>query len=261
MLVSSLLDVLSQRRSALTFVAFVDLQKAFDTAWVEGTLVRLHEVGVTGQMWHLMSHFLRDTQSQVRVGASLSAPWQDSGIAQGRVLSPLLFNLLINSLASDVRQLAPGIRLLSHHRFSDQLHADDLVVVADCKHDLQVSCDVVAAWARKWRFKFGVGPTKSAAMVFGPTRLVLICAVTLAGVPLPQVSEYPSLDVTLTSSLIWVPHIRKLIARSNRLFAQCVSWCRSEHAELFWRGSWLLCSGSASMVHSVCCTSTGSGAP
>ena len=32
-LVSSLLDVLSSRRSALTFVAFVDLQKAFDTAW------------------------------------------------------------------------------------------------------------------------------------------------------------------------------------------------------------------------------------
>ena len=45
-LVSSLLDVLLSRRSALTFVAFVDLQKAFDTAWVGGTLVRLHEVGV-----------------------------------------------------------------------------------------------------------------------------------------------------------------------------------------------------------------------
>ena len=50
-LVSSLLDVLSSRRSALTFVAFVDLQKAFDAAWVEGTLVRIHEVGVTRQMW------------------------------------------------------------------------------------------------------------------------------------------------------------------------------------------------------------------
>ena len=48
------------------------------------------EVGVTRQMWHLMCHFLRDTRSQVRVGARLSAPWQDSGIAQGKVL-PLAF--------------------------------------------------------------------------------------------------------------------------------------------------------------------------
>ena len=66
-------------------------------------------------------------------------------------------------------------------------------------NDLQLSCDVVAAWARKWRFKFGVGPTKSVAMVFGPARLL---------------------------------HIRKLISRGNRLFAQCVSWCRSEHLPL-----------------------------
>ena len=71
--------------------------------------------GRQGRCWHLMCHFLRDTQSQVRVGASLSPPWQDSGIAQGRVLSPLLFNLLIDTLASDVR---PGVRLLSHHRLS-----------------------------------------------------------------------------------------------------------------------------------------------
>ena len=55
-------------------------------------LVRLHEVGVTGQMWHLMCHFLRDTQSQVRVGASLSAPWQDSGIAKGE-FSPPCFSI------------------------------------------------------------------------------------------------------------------------------------------------------------------------
>ena len=44
----------------------------------------------------------------------------------------------------------------------------------------------------------------------------------------PQVAEYPYLGVTLTTSLSWVPHIRKLISRGHRLFAQCVSWCSSE---------------------------------
>ena len=32
-------------RSALTLVAFVDFQEVFDTAWVEATLVCIHEVG------------------------------------------------------------------------------------------------------------------------------------------------------------------------------------------------------------------------
>ena len=99
-------------------------------------------------------------------GLALSAPWQDSGIAQGRVLSPLLFNL-VDTLASDGRRLAPGAHLSCYHGFLEQLYADDLVLVADCEHDLQVSCDVVPAWAREWCFTFGVVPTKSAVMVFG----------------------------------------------------------------------------------------------
>ena len=103
-LLGSLVSVLSSRSSSHTFVAFIDIQKAFDTSWVEGTLVRPFDAGVSGCMWRLLSHFLRGTQSQVRSGASLSAPWTDTGIAQGRVLSPLLFNLLVNGLAASVRQ-------------------------------------------------------------------------------------------------------------------------------------------------------------
>ena len=176
-----------------------------------------------------MCHFLRGTESKGRVGASLSAPWSDTGIAQKRVLSHLLFFLLVDNLATNVRQFAPGVRLAaSPHRFSHHLYADDLVAVADCEHDVQVTCDVVGEWARTWRFTFGVGPTKSAVMVFGLGRTTIGCSVTLALVPLPQDAEYPYLGVTLTTSLSWVPHIRKLISRGHRLFAQRVSRCFSE---------------------------------
>ena len=59
------------------------------------------------------------------------------------------------------------------------------------------------------------------------------------------------------SSLTWVSHIRKLITRANRLFAQCMSWCCSEHLPLvfpsklfhtFVLPSVLLCSGSVPAV-------------
>ena len=64
--------------------------------WVEGTLVlsiRLFEV----RCGTSCAIFFRGTQSQARDGASLSAPWFDTGIAQGWVLSPLLFNLLVDN--------------------------------------------------------------------------------------------------------------------------------------------------------------------
>ena len=46
-LVGSLVSAFSSRSSSHTFVAFIDVQKAFDTSWVEGTLVRLFDADVS----------------------------------------------------------------------------------------------------------------------------------------------------------------------------------------------------------------------
>ena len=188
-------------------MAFIDIHKAFDTSWVEGALVRLFDAGVSGQMWKLMSHFLRGTESQVRVGSFLSEPWFDSCIAQRRVLSSFLFNLLGNGLAAAVRRSAPGAQFSpSGVRFPFQLDADDVVLPADSVLDLQTALDAVSEWKRKWRFTFGI------ALV------VPSCAVTLAGSFLPVVNEFTYLGVVLTPSLTWLSHVRHLISRGNRLF-------------------------------------------
>ena len=158
-LVGSLVNVLQMWSTSHTFVAFVYIQKAFDTSWVEATLVRLFNAGVTGRMWKLIANFLRQTRSQVRLGTDLSEPWDDSGIAQGRVLSPLLFNLLIDGLAVALHRASPGVSLTrnSDFRFVGQLYADDLALTAECESDLQTALDVVSAWGFQYRFNFGIG--------------------------------------------------------------------------------------------------------
>ena len=99
-------------------------------------------------MWALIAHFVHGTLSQVRCGSDLSEPWQDSGIAQGRVLSPLLFNILVDGLARAVHVACPGVSLMGSwdSRFVGQLYADDLVVVVDSAADLQIGLDAVSAW-------------------------------------------------------------------------------------------------------------------
>ena len=230
-LVGSLVSMLSARSSSHTFVAFIDIQKEFDTSWVEGTLVRLFDAGVWGRMWSLMCNFLHGTQSQVRCGSSLSEPWLDSGMAQGRVLSPLLFNLLINSLIASVRQVAPGVQFCSSSlRVPGQLYADDLELSAECEFDLQVALDAVARWGRQWRFSFGIGPTKSAVMVFGPRRSIQPCSVHLGGDPLKIVMEYPSLGVILSPTL---SHgLPTPVTWTLGEIAQCVAWCKTEGLSL-----------------------------
>ena len=152
--VCGLVDTLRLRQDTNAFCAFVDIRKAFDTSWVEATLVRLHQSGVTGGMWRTIANFLCGTLSQVRVRGDVS-------------LSPLLFNLLVNSLAAAIRRASPGVRLVpsSDFQLTDQLYADDLVVLGESEADLQLALDAVTRWGRQWRFSFGVGPEKSAVMI------------------------------------------------------------------------------------------------
>ena len=58
MMAGSLIDVLHMRSATHTFVAFVDIFKAFDTSWVEATMVELFSMGVQGRMWALIAHFV-----------------------------------------------------------------------------------------------------------------------------------------------------------------------------------------------------------
>ena len=123
----SLVDSLRLRRHEHTFVAFIDTKKAFDSCCVEATLVRLFDFGDTGRLWHLLANFLCGTLSQVRL---CFFTLLDSGIAQGRILSLLLFNLLVDSLAVTLRSVIPGVSLAASDSFRHvcQLYADDLVV-------------------------------------------------------------------------------------------------------------------------------------
>ena len=119
-------------------------KKAFDSCWVEATLVRLFDFGVTGSLWHLLANFLCGTQSLVRLGGSVSSPWVDSGIMQGRIRSPLLFDLLFDSLAVTLRSAIPGVSLATFDSFrACQLYADDLVVLTASQADLQMALDAV----------------------------------------------------------------------------------------------------------------------
>ena len=108
-------------------------------------------------------------------------------IGQSRPLPPLV--PLCSTSSTDiaaVRRVAPGVQLFSSSaRCPGQLCAGDLELMAESQHDLQVALDAAASWARKWRFTFGIGPTKSAATVWPPTSCSFVfrhsCRCTFTG--------------------------------------------------------------------------------
>ena len=129
-----------------------------------------------------MPTFLRGAQSQKRVGSSLSESWFGSSIAQNRALSLLSCSTcwwMVSLLPCSDPLLVPNFSRLGS--FTCQLHADGVVLPADSVLNFQDALDAVSGWGRKCRFTFGISPTKSETMIFGPRSHVPSCAVTLAG--------------------------------------------------------------------------------
>jgi hypothetical protein len=85
----------------LTGAVFLDVVKAFDNVWIDGLLYKLTFLSFPSYIVHTTSSYLR--------GRTFQAPFQRAtsfrrsiraGVAQGGLISPVLFNLYVNEIPS-----------------------------------------------------------------------------------------------------------------------------------------------------------------
>jgi hypothetical protein len=86
------------------------------------------------------------------------------GLRQGCILSPILFLLFINGLGEEIKKLGLGVKH-GRSRVSLLMFADDIVLIAENKEDLEKIMEVTFEYSKRWRFSFNYD--KCAVLVFG----------------------------------------------------------------------------------------------
>ena len=190
---------------------FLDIDKAYDSIWKEGLMIKLYDAGVRGRMLNWIRGFLRDRKIQVRVGGVCSGVLEIvNGTPQGSVISPVLFNVMINDI---FKGLGVG--------YGMSLFADDGAFWSRGRNlqyvmkKMQKGLDKVEEWAKKWGFK--VSASKSKFMVFGNKRKVPEVGLTLYGAPLERVKMFKFLGMWLDERMTWKRHIEKVVGRCDRV--------------------------------------------
>ncbi len=91
----------------------------------------------------------------------LKSKWFDVsiGLRQGCLLSPMLFNLYINDLAREMKELNVGVMIDGGEKVCLLLYADDLCLIADNERDFQAMLNVLSDWCGKWRMTANVDKT------------------------------------------------------------------------------------------------------
>ncbi|CAE8678052.1 unnamed protein product [Polarella glacialis] len=189
--VYALLETLQHRGRSTTFCAFLDLRKAFDVAWRDAALVRLHRAGVTGRIWHLIDDLVSNRTACVRIDGHHSEDWEvEDGIGQGAVLSGLLFNILINSLAASIKRACRGVT----------------VGVGSAIARVQLFC-MPMMWS-------------SCVMTHRMCRghwMLLLSGLGSGGSNSESVKQNPLFCVILHERLSWRPHVQHLLARGEQM--------------------------------------------
>ncbi|KZS04645.1 Uncharacterized protein APZ42_032370 [Daphnia magna] len=85
----------SQKKS--TVAVFLDIEKAYDSIWIQGLLFKMASMGITGAILAWLKNFVTGRSMSVRIGDQESSHKSISnGVPQGAVISPILFNIMMN---------------------------------------------------------------------------------------------------------------------------------------------------------------------
>ena len=141
-------------------------------------MVRLCGVGMSGCVWQFPANILCGTLSQVRTGDFFHALGR-----LGHRTGPSAFSFTLQRAFRHPCGICPLVPS-DAFRHACHLHGDEVVLVSESQVDLQAGLNARHAWGFRSRSTFGIGPTKSAVMIFGPAQSRPDCRVHLGGVPL-----------------------------------------------------------------------------
>ena len=143
-----------------TYICFVDAKKAFDTVQRDCLWYKLMSVGINGKILKAIQSFYTDVKCAVKVNEYVT-PFLcvPQGVKQGCKLSPTLFSLYINDLASEIKQMNLGVDI-DELQLSILLYADDIALIAPDVDSLQLMLDKLHEWCSKWRLSIHSDKTK-----------------------------------------------------------------------------------------------------
>ena len=91
------------------------------------------------------------------------AKWRvKRGVRQGAVTSPLLFNLIPEQLTKRLNRHGTGLKIQGLPRINCLLYADDLVLLAATRHNLQLLWEQVEIWAQEYDLRINTSKTEYA---------------------------------------------------------------------------------------------------
>ena len=173
-------------------IFYLDFAKAFDKVPRERLLEKLKAKGIGGDLLAWLRDWLTDRNQRVVCNSEFSdSILVESGVPQGTVLGPPLFNIFID----DIDTVARRIELIL--KFADDTKGMKIIRNEEDRKLLQETLDGLFEWANKWGMQFNLSKCK----IMHVGRNNPEYKYTMGGVELQEVEEERDVGVIIHKSL------------------------------------------------------------
>ena len=198
---------------------FVDMEKAFDSIRRKDVWNILKRKGVEQQLIEGIKSLYENTVNYVRVRNEASKTFTSKiGLRQGCILSPLLFNLVLDDVVKKCKESMSKYRIgywnMKIITITELCYADDLIIIGETEKQLQNNIKVFNEELRKKNMKINIQKTKT--MVIGNSEEKH--SIELDGKYLEQVKSYKYLGVVINRKGNLEEEINERVAKTGRLF-------------------------------------------
>ncbi|KAL5256622.1 hypothetical protein ACHWQZ_G011765 [Mnemiopsis leidyi] len=210
-------------RKLTVLCLFIDFEKAFDSVWKKGLIVKLWKLGVHGCYLKTIDSFLFGRTVCLLINGYLGPKRDclDYGLPQGSVLSPVLFKLYV----LDIEEACANHESISVFKFAD----DGTVKVIgrnleECLFYLQIAMDGINLWTSLWRMVINCDVNKTEIICFNTYEAAALpSSLSLGGKPIYLTNQTKVLGVTLDNKMGFQQHSKNVY---NNLVYRWISMSR-----------------------------------
>lgn len=207
--------IVNFNKDNVTSLVLLDIEKAFDTVWIDGIIYKLIEYKFPDYILNFINNYLRNRKFKIKINNSYSQiKTSQSGVPQGSVLGPVIFSFFINDMPTFAKTklavYADDTAIYSHS-FNAQ------VATKQC----QIHCDKILDFAHRWKIKINLPKTEHIIFSRKFTNSKVFTQLQLGQTKIiPAAKQIKYLGVVLDKRLSLSPHISYLQQKGAQALRQ-----------------------------------------
>ena len=208
-------------------IVFIDFKSAFDNVHWPALWRALQTEYVPQKVISLLQSVYSDSSSQVRVQNELSEGFTiKTGVRQGDVTSPLLFNIVIDAIMRQAFRDRKGVQYDKNGFITDLMFADDSAIFTNSDTEATNTLRDIAHIAQGYGLTINAEKTK--VLVTDGT----LATVDLEGIQIEQVREFKYLgSIVQERKVAATSEIHSRIGQATVAFAS-LKWCLWRKAKI-----------------------------